>query len=133
MSPRINDWTTPETEAPSRHSSKDFQKYSRQEEFRFALDSYIREYADHQKRRAEAIGNSSPCQIRHPAVTPLAQWFWRRISGGTRLASAPVAAQPSNMAGPNESLSAANVSTGLNDNASDLADLLPQDVLWLGG
>ena len=59
MSAIASHWILAERKAPSRHSAGEDKKHSREEEFRSALDSYIAEYADHQKRRSDIIGQSS--------------------------------------------------------------------------
>ena len=47
MSAITSDWTLSETEAPTKQSVKVNRKYSREEEFRSALDSYIADYQRH--------------------------------------------------------------------------------------
>ncbi len=55
MSAITTDWTLPETEAPTSYASHRDKTYRRDEEFRAALDSYIADYAEYQKRRADMI------------------------------------------------------------------------------
>ena len=56
MSAITTDWTLPETEAPTRSAFHRDKTYRRDEEFRAALDSYIADYGEYQRRRAEMIG-----------------------------------------------------------------------------
>ena len=56
MSAITTDWTLPESEAPTSYAFHRDKTYRRAEEFRAALDSYIADYAEYQRRRAEMIG-----------------------------------------------------------------------------
>jgi hypothetical protein len=56
MSAITTDWTLPETEAATSRTFHHDKTYRRDEEFRAALDSYIADYAEYQRRRAEMIG-----------------------------------------------------------------------------
>ena len=50
-----SDWTPSETEAPTMHSAGVGKKYVGRRSSVPPLDSYIADYVDHQKRRAETI------------------------------------------------------------------------------
>ena len=73
MSAITSEWTPSETEAPTRHSLTGGRKLRREEEFRGALDAYIADYADYQKRRNETTGAG----IRAPSVH---HWFFGRLT-----------------------------------------------------
>ena len=68
------DWAPAETETKTGIPAKATENYSREEEFRLALNRYIADYAAHQRCRAEAIG----CTVGTPAR--FAGWLrqWRR-------------------------------------------------------
>jgi hypothetical protein len=83
MSAIASDWILPETEAPT---AVERRKYSREDEFRSALDTYIAQYVDHQKRRSgkgfsEQIDHRSRLLGGWPAVVRAIFACRRRIRG----------------------------------------------------
>ena len=70
--------TESETEAPAVHSIKTSREYSREREFRAALDSYM---ADYRMRHAMLIAQSR-CSARNthlPSLMKLANWLRHRV------------------------------------------------------
>jgi hypothetical protein len=124
-------------ETPARQSGTDGKKYSRKAEFRSALDSYIADYSAYQKRRADMIGTARPHYIHCPGFARLAEWLLRQVAVCRDWASAPTPARAPSLPESDKSVSLATRalkrSQDLDDNASDVSDLLPPDTLWLGG
>ena len=58
MSAIAFDWVPARTETKANIPPKAAENYSRQEEFRLALDRYIVHYVAHQRRRDEALGGT---------------------------------------------------------------------------
>ena len=84
MSAIAFDWVPARTEAKANTPPKAAENYSRQEEFRLALHSYIVHYVAHQARRDEALG--STVGIRRRALARFAGRLrdWRRALTATR-------------------------------------------------
>lgn len=84
MSAIAFDWVPVRTETKANIAPKAAENYSRQEEFRHALDSYIVHYVAHQRRRDEALGGT--VGIRRRALARFGGWLrdWRRAAAATR-------------------------------------------------
>jgi hypothetical protein len=73
------DWAPAETETKTGIPTKATENYSREEEFRLALDRYIADYAAHQRCRAEAIRSTVGTPARFAWLRQ-----WRRSLAATR-------------------------------------------------
>lgn len=78
MSAITHDGMPNEVEAPTGHSIKTSREYSRDREFRAALDSFV---ADYRMHRAMLIAQSrcSAHNTHLPSLTKLANWLRHRI------------------------------------------------------
>jgi hypothetical protein len=86
MSAITLDWVPTRTETKTGISLKAAENYSRQKEFRLALDSYIVDYTAHQGRRAEEIGGTVGGRFIGGNLATFAGSLrdWRRALSATR-------------------------------------------------
>jgi len=76
MSAIASEWTPSETEAPTLRLVKNGRKYRREEEFRCALEAYLADYAEFQRRRSETIGSRARTRTGDPSFFGrFAEWL----------------------------------------------------------
>jgi hypothetical protein len=80
------DWAPAETETKISIPAKAVENYSREEEFRLALDRYTVDYVADQRRRDEALIGTVGMRLIRTALARFAGWRgdWRRTLAASR-------------------------------------------------